>query len=146
MAAEPNEVRFHQLADRGLGSIPNKPFRPDTRVADDRDIAELPRNIMNYPVPWYGYDGKAQPANARNTVTLAAVIGWLDSGINGIFRAVGEVKAGVDGLTAAVKALGEKQGIDPTELSQLIDAAVSKAADKHLSDIGTYELRKVDPK
>lgn len=141
-----NQTRFTQLADRGLGSIPDQPFRPGNRVADSGDIAELPRSIMNYPVPWYGYDGKAQPANGRNTVTLAAVVGWLDSGINGIFRAVGEVKAAVDGLTAAVKALSEKQGMDPAELAKTIDAAVSKSADKYLSDIGTYELRKVDPK
>lgn len=40
--------------------------------------------VMNHKVPWYGYDGKVQPPGGRNTVTLASVIGWLDSGITTI--------------------------------------------------------------
>ena len=90
----------------------------------------LPERILTHKVTWYGFDGKTQPAGKRNTVTLAAVIGWLDSGISQLIN-------GQAAILAAVKASSEKQGIDPAELERLITEAVAKSA-------GTYELRKVE--
>ena len=97
----------------------------------------LPERILNHEVTWYGFDGKEQPAGKRNTVTLAAVIGWLDSGIH-------QLLTGQAAILAAVKAISANQGTDPATLAKVIDEAVSRAADKHLADIGTYELRRVE--
>lgn len=139
-----NQTKFQQIWDRVHGGIPGKAARQAQRVADDKDVADLPGAILNHPVPWWGFDGKTQPKGSRNTVTLAGVIGWFDTGLNTLMRGINQANEGIAGLTAAVKALSEKQGIDPAALEQLIDKAVSEAADKHLSDIGTYELKKVE--
>ena len=139
-----NQKKFDEMHGRTIGGIPGKAARPDTRVADDKDIADLPARILNQPVTWYGFDGKAQPKEGRATTTLASVLGWLDAGLNNLMTGINKANEGIAGLTAAVKALSEKQGVDPAALEQLIDKAVSEAAEKHLSDIGTYELRKVE--
>ena len=142
--AKTNQEKLDDVFNRTTGGIPNKPYRPDTRVADNRDIEDLPRNLVNHEVPWYGFNGKTQPKGQRSTTTLGAFLGWIDSGLNTLMTGINKANEGIAGLTAAVKALSEKQGVDPVALSQLIDKAVSDAADKHLSDIGTYELRKVE--
>lgn len=137
MAAPTNLERFIDLCNRGMGGIPGKAARPDTRVADDRDIADLPRSIMNYAVPWFGYDGKTQKSG-RNTVTLAAFLGWIDSGINNLSRGLGEIKGSIDALTVAVLELTRKQtGIDQDALNKAMKEATAAA-------LGTYELKKVD--
>lgn len=136
MAAPTNLERFIDLCNRGMGGIPGKAARPDTRVADDKDIADLPRSIMNYAVPWFGYDGKTQKTG-RNTVTLAAFLGWIDSGINNLSRGLGEIKGSVDALTLAVRTLTEKQGVDQESLNKAMQQAVAAAT-------GKYELRKVE--
>lgn len=132
-----NQTRFNQGVDRVLGGIPGKAARPDTRVADDKDIADLPRSIMNYAVPWFGFDGKTQ-RSGRNTVTLAAFLGWIDSGINNLSRGLGEIKGSIDALTVAVMELTRKQtGIDQEALNKAMKEATAAA-------LGTYELKKVD--
>lgn len=103
----------------------------------------IAENVLHYQVAWYSYDGK-QPAQGRRTVSLATVIGWLDTGISRILNGVADVSAKLDGLTAAVRTLGERQGVDPAALAKIINDAVERAADKHLADIGTYELRRVE--
>ena len=132
-----NQKKFDEIHGRTLGGIPGKAAREGVRVADDKDIADLPARILNQPVPWYGFDGKAQPKEGRTTTTLAAFLGWIDSGLNTLMRGIADTKASVDGLNAAVKALSEKQGIDPAELERLISEAVTKSA-------GKYELRRVE--
>lgn len=133
-----NQTRFNQGVDRVLGGIPGKAARPDTRVADDKDIADLPRNIFNYPLPWFGYDGKKQPESARNTITLAAFVGWIDAGVASLSRGIGEIKGSVDALTLAVLELTKKQtGIDQDALNKAMKEAVISAE-------GSYEFRKVE--
>lgn len=130
--------RFKDICDRILAGIPGKAARPDTRIADDKDIADLPRNIFNYPLPWFGYDGKKQPEGKRNTVTLAAFVGWIDSGLASLSRGIGEIKGSVDALTLAVLELTKKQaGIDQDALNKAMKEATAAA-------LGTYELKKVD--
>lgn len=107
-------------------------------------FSNVARAIMNYPLPWFGFDGKTQPAGARNTTNLGAFLGWIDSGLNNLSTGIGEIKVALAGLQAAVAALGKQQGIDPKELTRIVDEAVGAAADKHLGTIGTYELRKVE--
>ena len=141
-----NQTKFDQGMARIMGALPGIKHRDKWRLADEKDIQDVPSAVLNQPVPWYGFDGKTQPEGARRTTTLAAFIGWIDSGLNTLMRAVNNANEGIAGLTAAVKALSEKQGVDPAALEQLIDKAVSEAAAKHLSDIGTYELRKVEHK
>lgn len=111
------------------------------------------RAIMNYPIPWYGFDGKKQPEGARNTTNLAAFVGWIDAGIatlnngiNTVNTGVNELKSTLAGVKAAVEALGKQQGIDPKEMARIVDEAVEKSADKHFGDLdlGTYEFRKVE--
>ena len=97
--------------------------------------------IMNYQVPWYGFDGKTQPKGQRNTISLGTMIGWLDSGISNIINAVKANGAKLDGLQAAVAELGKRQGIDPNELAKLVDAAVKQSVKDSL---GTYELTRVE--
>lgn len=133
-----NQTRFNQGVDRIMGGIPGKAARPDTRVADNKDIADLPSAILNHAVPWYGFDGKTQPKGARNTVSLAAVIGWFDSGLNNISRGLGEIKGSIDALTVAVMELTRKQtGIDQDALNKAMKEATA-------ATLGTYELKKVD--
>lgn len=133
-----NQTRFNQGMDRILGGIGGKAARPDTRVADDKDIADLPRNIFNYPLPWFGYDGKKQPEGKRNTVTLAAFVGWIDSGLASLSRGIGEIKGSVDALTLAVLELTKKQtGIDQEALNKAMQQAVISAE-------GSYQFRKVE--
>lgn len=95
--------------------------------------------ILSREIPWFGYDGKTQPPGQRGTTTLRAFLGWIDSGLNAVMRALNDIKASVDGLTAAVKATNAQPGIDSSELERLIAEAVQKSA-------GTYELRKVEAK
>lgn len=90
----------------------------------------IAQHVMNYEVPWYGFDGKQPPEGQRRSVTLGTVIGWLDTGLTQIIN-------GNAAILAAVKAQSEKQGIDPAELERIITEAVRKSA-------GTYELRKVE--
>ncbi|MFJ7748723.1 hypothetical protein ACIQXM_02060 [Arthrobacter sp. NPDC097144] len=132
-----NQTRFNQGMDRIMGGIGGKPARQDQRIADDKDIADLPRSIMNYEVPWYGFDGKA-PTSGRKTVNLAAFLGWIDSGLNNLSRGLGEIKGSVDALTLAVLELTRKQtGIDQDALNKAMKEATAAA-------LGTYELKKVD--
>ena len=144
MAIPPNEGKLHSLWQNLLGGedgvktngavfqlIKDAHDYGKAIWSDKKDgLPGLPERILNHPVRWYGFDGKTQPAGKRNTVTLAAVIGWLDSGINQILQ-------NQAATLAAVKASSEKQGIDPAELERLITEAVAKSA-------GTYELRKVE--
>ena len=117
-----NQDKFNGIYDNTVGSQQNNFFK--------RAAELIAPAVLNHPVRWYGFDGKTQPAGKRNTVTLAAVIGWLDSGINQILQ-------NQAAILAAVKASSEKQGIDPAELERLISEAVAKSA-------GKYELRKVE--
>lgn len=103
----------------------------------DKGLPGLAKTILNHPVTWYGFDGKPQPKGARNTVTLAGVIGWLDSALH-------QLITGQAAILAAVKSISTNQGTDPAALAKVIDEAVERAADKHLADIGTYELRRVE--
>lgn len=86
--------------------------------------------VLHHPVQWFGFDGKTQPEGGRQTITLAAMLGWFDSGIQQILQ-------GNAAILAAVKAGSEKQGIDPAELERIIEEAVRKSA-------GSYEFRKVE--
>lgn len=133
-----NLERFVDGMNRILGGLPGKAARGNQRVADDGDIAELPRNIFNYPLPWFGYDGKKQPEGGRNTTTLAAFVGWIDSGLGSLSRGLGEIKGSVDALTLAVLELTKKQsGIDQGQLDLMMKEAAQKA-------LGKYELTKVE--
>lgn len=127
-----HENLFHEMRDRIMGGIPNKPFRKDTRVADSKDMEDLPSRILNHPVTWYGTDGKVQPKGKRNTVSLAAVIGWLDTSLNTLIT-------GQAAILAAVKAGSQQQGVDPAKLEKIINDAVAKS-------VGTYELRRIGEK
>lgn len=104
----------------------------------------IAESVLYHPVKWYGYDGKDQPEGSRSTISLATMLGWFDTAITGVSNKVQEVSGKLDGLIEAVKALGEKQGVDPAKLEALIGEAVERAADKHLAEIGTYELRRVE--
>lgn len=99
------------------------------KVWDDINM-KLPERILNHKVTWYGFDGKTQPKGQRNTVTLAATIGWLDSALR-------QLITGQAAILAAVKASSAQQGIDPAKLEQMIQDAIKES-------IGTYELRRVD--
>lgn len=124
-----NQKKFDEIYNRIFGALPGVRHR-DKRLADEKDMEDLPWRILSHKVPWYGFDGKAQPEGKRNTVSLSAAIGWLDSALYQIIN-------GQAAILAAVKASSEKQGIDPAELERLITDAVAKSA-------GTYELRKVE--
>lgn len=133
-----NLQMFKDACNRIMGGIPGLAARANTRLADNKDIEALPGAILNHPVPWYGFDGKTQPAGKRNTVSLAAVIGWFDSGLNVISRGLGEIKGSVDALTLAVTELTKKQaGINQEELNAAMQVAAKSA-------LGSYELKKVD--
>lgn len=86
--------------------------------------------VLHHQVEWFGFDGKTQPEGSRKHITLAAMLGWFDSGIQQIIQ-------GNAAILAAIKAGSEKQGIDPAELERIIDEAVRKSA-------GSYEFRKVE--
>lgn len=135
-----NQVKFQQIWDRVHGGIPNQAARKDRRIADDLDITQLPDNIVYKKVARYDADGSKNP---RDT-SLGSFLSWIDAGLNNLMTGINKANEGIAGLTAAVKALSEKQGVDPVALEKLINTAVEKAADKHLADIGTYELRKVE--
>lgn len=116
-------------------------------------FSNVARAIMNYPLPWFGFDGKTQPAGARNTTNLGAFLGWIDAGIatlnsaiNTVNTGVNELKSTLAGVKAAVEALAKQQGVDPKEMARIVDEAVEKSADKHFGDLnlGTYEFRKVE--
>ena len=138
---EENLAQFKEVYQQTTAGIEGKKFEGKlfgnarkaaelvAKVWEDINM-KLPERILTHKVTWYGFDGKTQPAGKRNTVTLAAVIGWLDSGISQLIN-------GQAAILAAVKASSEKQGIDPAELERLITEAVAKSA-------GTYELRKVE--
>lgn len=133
-----NQTRFSQACDRIMGGIPGLAARANTRIADNKDIEALPGAILNHPVTWYGFDGKTQPKGSRNTVSLAAFIGWIDSGIGNLSRGLGEIKGSVDALTLAVLELTKKQsGIDQGQLDLMMKEAAQKA-------LGKYELTKVE--
>lgn len=133
-----NLQMFKDACNRVMGGIPGLAARANTRLADNKDIEALPGAILNHPVKWYGFDGKTQPEGARNTVSLAAFIGWIDSGIGSLSTGLGEIKGGIDALTVAVRALTEKQsGIDQGKLDEMMAEAARKA-------LGTYELRRVE--
>lgn len=136
-----NQKKFDAMYDRIFGALPSLPHRGARRLADDKDITDLPNRIMNYQVPWYGFDGKTQPKGQRNTVSLGTMIGWLDSGIHNLMTAIKANGAKLDGLQAAVTELGKRQGIDPNELAKLVDAAVKQSIKDSL---GTYELTRVE--
>lgn len=140
-----NEERFLQGFNRVIGALPALPHRGNRRLADDLDIADLPKAILNHSVTWFGFDGKAQEGG-RKTTSLAAFIGWIDAGLHNLMAGINAANSTLAGLQAAVEALGKRQGIDPAELSKLIDSAVEKSADKHLGDLGTYQLMKVEEK
>ena len=117
-----NQDKFNGIYDVTVGAKQNSFFK--------RAAELIAPAVLNHKVTWYGFDGKAQPEGKRNTVTLAGVIGWLDSGISQLIN-------GQAAILAAVKASSEKQGIDPAELERLITEAVTMSA-------GKYELRKVE--
>lgn len=124
-----NQNKFDKMYDRIFGALPNLPHRGG-RLADLKDMEDLPWRILAHKVPWYGFDGKEQPQGQRNTVTLAATIGWLDSALR-------QLITGQAAILAAVKASSAQQGIDPAKLEQMIQDAIKES-------IGTYELRRVD--
>lgn len=138
-----NEERFLEAYHRIMGALPALAHRGKRRLADDQDVADLPNAILNHPVTWYGFNGKTQTAG-RKTTSLAAFVGWIDAGLHNLMNGINTVIVGLAGLQAAVEALGKVQGIDPVELAKVIDAAVEKSADKHLGELGTYQLTKVE--
>lgn len=124
-----NQNKFDKMYNRIFGALPEKPHRGG-RLADLKDMEDLPWRILEHKVPWYGFDGKEQPKGKRNTTTLSTAIGWLDSALH-------QLLTGQAAIMAAVKASSEKQGINPAELEKLINDAVAKS-------VGTYELRRVE--
>lgn len=76
--------------------------------------------------------------------SVATELAWLPDNFRGIRNLLADVIGKLAGLQAAVEALGKRQGIDPAELAKVIDAAVEKSADKHLSEIGNYQLVRVE--
>lgn len=63
-----------------------------------KDIAEIPVDTLNMPVPWYGYDGKV-PASGRKDTTLKLQAGWHDSQVVGIQNDIKKVSVGSVALT-----------------------------------------------
>lgn len=62
------------------------------------------KEFMNFPVAWYGFNGQSQPADKRNTVTLAAVLGWLDTGLSVLNAGVQANSKKLDMVLAALAA------------------------------------------
>lgn len=69
-------------------------------LCTDEGRALLARAVVNYPVPWYGFDGK-QPTSGRTTVNLTAVLGWQDAAFAGLAGRLDGVQKAVSGLSTA---------------------------------------------
>lgn len=119
-----NQERFDQGMDRILGGIPGQAARPNTRVADSKDIADLPNDILYKPVAWYGYDGKK---NVKDT-SLAAFLGWIDTGISNIFNAVVGVGTRLDAVATNVQKLVDRPATTPATVTAVVDPEVLKTA------------------
>lgn len=139
-----HEEMFHQFWDRVLGGIPGGAARPNTRVADNKDVEAVAENLLYKPVAWYGYDGKK---NAKDT-NLGAFLGWIDTGISNIFNAVINVGTKVDALTVQVQKALEGKGVSVTVPSAVgideaaLKALVAEAVKEALSNSGDVFVRK----
>lgn len=114
---------------------------------------KVAETVMNYPVKWYGHNGKTQPEGARNTTSLSAFLGWVDSGFGNLSTGIGEAKTLITAVHADVKTLLNRPVVAPTApvvdvvaLQETINAAVKAAALEHFGEIGTYELKKKEDK
>lgn len=135
-----HEEMWHQLWDRVLGGLPGGAARPNTRIADNKDVEAVVESVLYRPVAWFGYDGKK---NAKDT-SLGAFLGWIDTGISNIFNAVLGVGAKVDALAVQVQKGQDVSvtvpgvGLDEATLKALVAEAVKEA----LSNSGDVFVRK----
>lgn len=136
-----HEEMWHQLWDRVLGGIPGQAARPNTRIADNKDVEAVVESVLYRPVAWFGYDGKK---NAKDT-SLGAFLGWIDTGVSNIYNAVLGVGAKVDALAVQVQKVQQDVsvtvpgvGIDEATLKALVAEAVKEA----FSNSGDVFVRK----
>ena len=90
--------------------------------------------ILDANIGWYGFDGKVQPADKRNTTTLRTDLAWADAraqGTNGL----------IAGLTAKVDALaGLLTDTSTVELSkEELLARVDEKIDAALKPLSEYK-------
>jgi hypothetical protein len=78
--------------------------------------------LLNHPVPWYGFNGQV-PESGRTTTSIALANGWADSIAAGTNGLIASLTSKIDALTAAVAA---GNGLSKDELSQVIEDSVAK--------------------
>jgi murein DD-endopeptidase MepM/ murein hydrolase activator NlpD len=83
-------TRLLAAADRINGVITD----PAAKVLTTKDIPVIAQNVVNYEVPWYGFDGKI-PASGRRTTNLTAQLGWQDTATNSLAAAAKSVAPAV---------------------------------------------------
>lgn len=83
---------------------------------------------LNRPVPWYGFGG-VQPAEGRQTTTLALQTGWFDTQFSAGYDLVRGVNTAVGSVLEALK---ETPGIDGSVIEGLkeqLEAKLKEATD-----------------